>query len=149
MLKPGKYLSGKNCLYTFVVENQKTKNYETSPIQNRMCMHGYNQRKNVNMQRAKRGKKRNLHSREKRRKLQSRRSREKNRSNQRHLPDEIHKRRADIPKTDIFKMERRTGKSKSKSINNNHTIMKEKETKKIIEILIKILKWLYTSTSKK
>nr|DAL35489.1 MAG TPA_asm: hypothetical protein [Microviridae sp.] len=32
MLKPGKYLSGKKCLYTFVAENKKTKNHETSSI---------------------------------------------------------------------------------------------------------------------
>ena len=32
MLKPGKYLSGKNGMYTFVAENKKTKNYEASTI---------------------------------------------------------------------------------------------------------------------
>nr|DAH60331.1 MAG TPA: hypothetical protein [Microviridae sp.] len=32
MLKLGKYLSGKKCLYTFVAEKQKTKNHETSSV---------------------------------------------------------------------------------------------------------------------
>lgn len=46
-------------------------------------------------------------------------------------------------------MERRTNKSKSKAINNNYTIMKTGKIKKIIRILIEVLKWLYTSISKK
>ena len=46
-------------------------------------------------------------------------------------------------------MERRTSKSKNKTINNNHTIMKTGKIKKIIGILIKALKWLYTLISKK
>lgn len=46
-------------------------------------------------------------------------------------------------------MERRTSKRKSKPIDNNYTIMKTEKTKKIIKLLIKILKWLYTLISKK
>ena len=46
-------------------------------------------------------------------------------------------------------MERRTGKSKNSAINNKHTIMKTEKIKKIIRILIKALKWLYTSLQKK
>ena len=46
-------------------------------------------------------------------------------------------------------MERRTSKSKSKTINNNYTIMKTEKIKKVLTILIKILKWLSTLLSKK
>lgn len=46
-------------------------------------------------------------------------------------------------------MERRTSKSKNKTINNNYNIMKTEKIKKIITTLIKALKWLYTLISKK
>lgn len=46
-------------------------------------------------------------------------------------------------------MERRASKSKNETINNNYTIMKTEKIKKIITILIKVLKWLYTLLSKK
>lgn len=46
-------------------------------------------------------------------------------------------------------MERRTSESKSKTINNNYTIMKTEKIKKIIRTLIKMLKWLSTLLSKK
>lgn len=46
-------------------------------------------------------------------------------------------------------MERRTSKSKNKTINNKYTIMKTEKIKKIIKTLIKVLKWLYTLVSKK
>lgn len=46
-------------------------------------------------------------------------------------------------------MERRTSRSKKKTINNNYTIMKTEKIKKALTILIKILKWLYTLISKK
>ena len=46
-------------------------------------------------------------------------------------------------------MERKTSRRKNKTINNNYTIMKTEKIKKIIKILIKALKWLYTLTSKK
>lgn len=46
-------------------------------------------------------------------------------------------------------MERRIGKSKNRSINNNYIIMKTEKIKKIIKILIKVLKWLSTLLSKK
>ena len=46
-------------------------------------------------------------------------------------------------------MERRTNKSKSKTINNNHTIMKTEKIKKVLTILIKALKWLSTLLTKK
>lgn len=46
-------------------------------------------------------------------------------------------------------MERRTGKSKNKTINNNYIIMKTEKLKKIITTLIKVLKWLSTLISKK
>lgn len=46
-------------------------------------------------------------------------------------------------------MERRTSKSKSKAIDNNYTTMKTEKIKKVLTILIKILKWLYTLLSKK
>lgn len=46
-------------------------------------------------------------------------------------------------------MERRKSNSKRKTIKNNYTIMKTGKIKKIIETLIKILKWLYTLISKK
>lgn len=112
-------------------------------------MHGSNQRENIHMQRHPRGKKEDLSFRKKRREVQSRCNRQKHRSNQRHLPNEIYKRRANIFKTDLFKMERRTIKSKNTTTNNNYTIMKKEKTKKIITILIKILRWLYTLISKK
>ena len=46
-------------------------------------------------------------------------------------------------------MERRTGKSKDSTINNKHVTMKTEKIKKILTILIKALKWLSTSLSKK
>ena len=46
-------------------------------------------------------------------------------------------------------MERRTSRSKSKTINNKYTIMKKEKIKKVLTILIKVLKWLYTLLSKK
>ena len=46
-------------------------------------------------------------------------------------------------------MERRTGRSKRKTINNKYTIMKTDKIKKVLTILIKALKWLYTLLSKK
>lgn len=46
-------------------------------------------------------------------------------------------------------MERRTSKRKNKTTNNNYTIMKTEKIKKIITVLIKTLKWLYTLLSKK
>lgn len=46
-------------------------------------------------------------------------------------------------------MERRTGKNKKESINNKYIIMKTEKIKKIITILIKVLKWLYTLISRK
>lgn len=46
-------------------------------------------------------------------------------------------------------MERRTSRSKKKTINNKYTIMKTDKIKKVLTILIKALKWLYTLLSKK
>lgn len=46
-------------------------------------------------------------------------------------------------------MERRTSKSKSKTINNNFTIMKTEKIRNIIKNLIKVLKWLSTLLQKK
>ena len=46
-------------------------------------------------------------------------------------------------------MERRTSKRKNKTTNNNYIIMKTEKIKKIITVLIKALKWLYTLISKK
>ena len=63
--------------------------------------------------------------------------------------NEVHKRGANTPKTDIFKVERRTSKSKNKTINNIDSIMKKEKIGKIIATLIKILKWLSTLLSKK